>query len=105
MWRVSHCGYFIDRSEQRRRFVSFVDMPSVASKLSMLALHKVGAKLDMRAGNDSGLPHISSGRAQHHQDSASAEAMHSCSTSSAAAIGTPGHSVHLPRSVAAMSAS
>ena len=37
----------------------FVDMPSVMSQLSMLALHKVGARLDMRACNDCGLPHPS----------------------------------------------
>ena len=40
--------------------VGFVEMPSVTSQLSMLALHKVGAMLDMRASNDCGLPHISS---------------------------------------------
>ena len=37
-WRVSHCGCSIDRREQRRRFVSFVEMPSVTSQLSMLSL-------------------------------------------------------------------
>ena len=59
-WRVSHCGCSIDRSEQRRHFIRFVEMPSVTSQLSMLALHNVGARLDMRASNDCGLPHISS---------------------------------------------
>ncbi len=38
----------------------FVDMPSVMSQLSMLALHKVGARLDMQACNECGFPHISS---------------------------------------------
>ena len=57
-WRVSQCGCSIDRIEQRRRFVCFVEMPSVTSQLSMLALHKVGARLDMRASNNCGLPHI-----------------------------------------------
>ena len=59
-WRVSHCGCSIGRSEHRRRFVFFVEMPSVTSQLSMLALHKVGTRLDMRACNDCGPPHISS---------------------------------------------
>ena len=59
-WRVSHGGCSIDRSEQRRRFVGFVEMPSVTSQLSMLALHTVGARLDMRASNNCGFPHISS---------------------------------------------
>ena len=63
-WRVSHCSSSIDRSEQRRRFVCFIDMPSVTSQLYMLPLHKVGARLDMRASNDCGLPHVSSLDAQ-----------------------------------------
>ena len=90
-WRVSHCGCSIDRSEQRRCFICFVEMPSVTPQLSMLALHKVGARLDMWASNGCGLPHISSRRGQHHQDSS--------------AVGTSGHSAHLPRWVAAMSVS
>ena len=50
--------------------------------------------------------HIFSGPAQDNQDSAAAEAMHTCrSTSSVAGVGISGHSEHLPRSVAAMSAS
>ena len=96
----------IEANNRSRRFDGFVEMPSVTSQLSMLALHKVGARLDMRTCNDCGLPHILSERTQHHQDSAAAEAMHTCrSTSSVAAVGTSGHSVHLPRSVAAVSAS
>ena len=35
-------------------------MSSVTSQLSMLALHEVGARLDMRTSNDCGFPHISS---------------------------------------------
>ena len=59
-WRVSHCSCSIGRSEQRRRFVCFVEMPSVTSQLSMLALHKVGARVDKRAPNDCWFAHLSS---------------------------------------------
>ena len=59
-WHVSHYGCSIDRSEQRRCFVGFVELPSVTSQLSMLALHKVGAMLDMRASNDCQFSQISS---------------------------------------------
>ena len=104
-WRNegSHCGCSSDRSEQRRRFVSFVDMPSVTSQLSMLALHEVGARLDMRACIDCGLPHISSLDA--HNTTRIQLLQRHISISSVAAVGTSDHRVHLPHSVAAMSAS
>ena len=64
----------------------------------MLALHKVGTRLDMRACNYCGLP-------QHHQDSAAAESMHTCrSKSSVAVVGTSDHRMHLRHSAAGMSA-
>ena len=78
-------------------------MPSVTSQLSMLALHEGGAGLDMRACNDCGLPYISSLNA--HNNTRIQLLQRHISISSVAAVGTLDHRVHLPHSVAAMSAS